>query len=262
MKVPLHVVEARRSRLAALIQAEGYLPIADVCARLAISEATARRDLAVLAGSNAITRTRGGALVEYNQRFPSFRDRLDDSATGKGRIAGAARRMIKPGQTVWLDGGTTTYRIAEILARDPVANLTVVTNNLPVAEILADGLPNKAEIAVHLLGGQYFRRGSLLIGGHALDHLKAWAFDLAFLGAEGMDGEGMWNSQAEIVALQRAVAKRAPRAVFCLDAAKLGRRAPEFLLGWDRVDRLLTDATPAALKRAGISLPAKHLIAA
>ena len=258
MKVPLHVVEARRSRLAALIQAEGYLPIAEVCARLAISEATARRDLAVLAGSNAITRTRGGALVEYNQRFPSFRDRLDDSTAGKARIAAAARRMIKAGQTVWLDGGTTAYRIAETLARDPVPDLTVVTNNLPVAEVLAD----RDEIAVHLLGGQYFRRGSLLIGGHALDHLTAWAFDLAFLGAEGMDDAGMWNSQAEIVALQRAVAKRAPRAVFCLDAAKLGRRASEFLLGWDRVDRLLTDATPAALKAAGIALPAKHLIAA
>lgn len=258
MKVPLHVVNARRNRLAELIQVEGYLPIADVCARLAVSEATARRDLAALAGSKAITRTHGGALADYNQRFPPFQDRLGVATAGKQRIAAAAYGLVKRGQTLWLDGGTTAYRIAEKLALDPVADLTVVTNNLPVADLLAD----RAEIAVHLLGGQYFRRGSLLIGGHALDHLAAWAFDLAFLGAEGMDGEGLWNSQADVVALQRAVARRAPRAVFCLDAAKLGRRAPEFLLGWDRVDRLLTDATPGALKAAGITLSAKHLIAA
>src|SRR5688572_19226460 len=109
MKVPLHIVEARRAQLAGILASEGYLPLAEVCQRLGVSEATARRDLAALAGENAITRTHGGALVEYSQRFPSFRERLAEGDDAKRRIAVAARRLLKGGMTIWCDGGTTVY---------------------------------------------------------------------------------------------------------------------------------------------------------
>ena len=181
MKVSLHIVEARRAQLASILASEGYLPLADVCSRLGVSEATARRDLSALAGENAITRTHGGALVEYNQRFPSFRERLADADDAKRRIAAAARRLITSGMTIWCDGGTTVYRLAEQLADDPVSGLVVVTNSLPVAEMLAD----REDCEVHLLGGRFFRRSSLLIGGHAAENVAAWRFDLAFLGAFG-----------------------------------------------------------------------------
>lgn len=258
MKVPLHIVEARRAQLAGILAAEGYLPLATVCARLGISEATARRDLAALAESNAITRTHGGALVEYNQRFPSFRERLAEADDAKRRIAAAAHRLIRSGMTVWCDGGTTVYRLAELLAARPVRGLVVVTNSLPVAEALAD----REDCEVHLLGGRYFRRSSLLIGGHAAQHLAAWRFDLAFLGAEGLDAQGAWNSQADVTALQRAVAARSAKSVLLADGQKLGRRAPEFLAGWDAFDRVLSDARVSQFKAHGIVIAPGRLTAA
>lgn len=258
MKVSLHIVEARRAQLASMLASEGYLPLADVCSRLGVSEATARRDLSVLAGENAITRTHGGALVEYNQRFPSFRERLANADDAKRRIAAAARRLIKGGMTIWCDGGTTVYRLAEQLADDPVSGLVVVTNSLPVAEMLAD----REDCEVHLLGGRFFRRSSLLIGGHAAENVAAWHFDLAFLGAEGLDAKGAWNSQADMTALQRLVVERSGNTVLLADASKLGCRAPEFLAGWSTFDRVLTDAKPGQLKTHGITLAPGRLIAA
>ncbi|MDX2022029.1 MAG: DeoR/GlpR family DNA-binding transcription regulator [Deltaproteobacteria bacterium] len=258
MKVPLHIVQARRERLAQMLREHSYLPLGQVCARLGISEATARRDLVALEQTQAITRTRGGAISEYNRRFPSFRDRLETGTSSKQRIASAAHKRICANQVVWFDGGTTCYALAQALAAQPVAGLTVVTNNLPAAELLAD----HEEIAVHLLGGQYFRRSSILAGGHALDAVKAWRFDVAFLGAEGLTHEGLWNSVGDVVALQRAVAGAAAETIFCLDADKVGKQAPEFLLPLSEVHQLLTDATAATLAAAGVKLKRKALVAA
>jgi DeoR/GlpR family transcriptional regulator of sugar metabolism len=258
MKVPVHVVNARRARLTELVTREGYLPVAEVCSRLGISEATARRDLAALAKANTITRTHGGALIEYNQRFPSFRERQGQAEGAKRRIARAARTLLQPGMTVWFDGGTTSFQLAELLSAEPVADLVIVTNSMPVADALAD----RDDISVHLLGGQYFRRSSMLLGGRVLANLAEWRFDLACLGAEGLDAAGIWNSQDDIVALQRAVQQRAPCSVVLADAGKIGRRAPAFLGDWHFATHLISDATATQLTEAGVTCPPKHLITA
>lgn len=258
MKVPLHVVLARRGRLAQMLREHSYLPLAEVCERLGISEATARRDLSALEQNRTITRTHGGAISEYNRRFPSFRDRMELGTDSKRRIAAAAHKRIHAGQVVWLDGGTTCYALAQAIAVAPPSELTVVTNNLPAAELLAD----HEQIAVHLLGGQYFRRSSILAGGHAVAAVKHWKFDVAFLGAEGITDEGLWNSVGDVVALQLAVVALTEEAIFCVDAEKVGRQAPIFLLPLAQVHQLLTDAPPAALAAAGVKLRKKTVLAA
>jgi DeoR/GlpR family transcriptional regulator of sugar metabolism len=234
------------------------MPLTDLCSRLNISVATARRDLAVLAREKVITRTRGGALVDFNQRFPSFRERQFRASLAKRQMALAALKLIKPGTTVFFDAGTTTYAIAEALTVQPVSRVIAVTNNLPVAEMLA-AVP---DMDVQLVGGQYLARQSVLFGEQARRCLRLWKLDLAFLGAEGMTQAGIWNSQQDVVAFQRAVVAISPRTVCCLDATKLGQEAPEFLLPWTKVDLLLTDVTAEQLKAAGIKLAKGQLMTA
>ena len=77
MKVPLQIVIARRERLAAMIAEHGYMPVGELCRRLEVSEATARRDLAALANEKKIKRTYGGAVSEFDNRYPSFSERRD-----------------------------------------------------------------------------------------------------------------------------------------------------------------------------------------
>lgn len=94
VKVPLHIVLARRERLAQMIEQHRYLPVKELCRRLEVSEATLRRDLAALVQEKKITRTYGGALSEFNDRFPSFRERQSQGAKAKAKIAAAALAFL------------------------------------------------------------------------------------------------------------------------------------------------------------------------
>ena len=245
MKVSLHIVEDRRHRLADYLRRHAYAPLQAVCAEFGVSEATARRDLAILAGRNEIVRTYGGALTEFTQRFPSFRERERVHARAKRRIAAAARAHIPPGTTCYLDFGTTIFALAGELRRRPVRGLRVVTNNLPVAELLSGSAP---DLRVHLLGGELLPRQSVLLGAAARKALRFHAIDLAFISAEGADAAGVWNTQEEVAALQQTLLTQAARSILCLDASKIGRTAPAFLAPWDRFDRLITDAPAARLR--------------
>jgi len=248
VKVPLHIVLARRDRLAKLIEQERYLPVKELCKRLDVSEATARRDLAALVQDKRITRTYGGALSEFNDRFPSFRERRSQGSSAKSRIAKHALLLIRPGGTYFFDSGTTLFALAEAFREQPVGEVRIVTSNLPVAEILA----MIQGVQVFLLAGQLFHHQSTLLGETAKRSVEYWNFDLAFLSAEGMTAAGLWNSQEEIVEQQKAVLRRSQRNVFCLDSSKLDRTAPHFLVPWTAVGALLTDASPARLEKAGV----------
>lgn len=258
MRIPQHLVEARRRQLASLLQQTGYLPVNELCRRLEISEATVRRDLAALAGEKKITRTYGGAVVHFDRRFPSFKQRQLRAAEAKRRIALQARRLIEPGFTVYLDVGTTAFAIAELLQEQPVKPLTVVTSNLPVADVLA----GCEGVRVHLLGGELLPRQSALLGEMGRRVLPMWTFDLALLSAEGLTAEGLWNTDKVVIQHQRAAMRRSRKNVFCVDATKLGHKAAQFLMKWNTTIYLLTDARREQLGRSKISIrPEQHIAA-
>ncbi|MEI8233389.1 MAG: DeoR/GlpR family DNA-binding transcription regulator [Verrucomicrobiota bacterium] len=254
MKVPLHIVKARRERLAAMIAQYGYMPVSELCRRLQVSEATARRDLVALAEEKKIKRTYGGAISEFDNRYPSFAERIDTARRAKSQIAAAAVASLAPGLTIYLDCGTTIYAIAEAFRARPVTPMTVITSNIPVGEMLA-AIPG---VNVFLLAGQLLPRQSTLLGEAAVKSLQFWRFDVAFLSAEGMDASGIWNSQTAIVEQQKVVVNRSARAVFCLDSSKLNRQAPDILLPWRRVEMLLTDAPFEKLAAVGIMMEAEQ----
>lgn len=253
MRVPIHVVEARRQKLASLIERYRYLPVGELCRRLGVSEATARRDLAELASKNKVKRTHGGALVEFNERFPSFHERQNAGAKGKAKVARQAARFLKPGGTYFLDSGTTIFALAEVFRENPVVPMTIVTSNIPVGELLSS-IP---ELQVYLTGGQILGRQSVLLGETARRSLEFWNFDLAFLSAEAANQDGIWNSQDMIVQQQLVAVRRSAHTIYCLNGSKIGGSAPFLLKKWADVDFLLTDAPKDKLARAGIN---SHLV--
>jgi len=248
MKVAASVVAARRKSLAALLENHRYLPLAEVCSRLRISEATARRDLRVLERELRITRTYGGALSSFDATYASFATRRSLNRQAKARIAAKALRYIRPGSTCFFDSGTTIFALAEALYREPVARLRAVTNNLPVAEMLG----RCPGIEVHLLGGLFLQRQSILLGEGACISARQWKFDLAFLGAEGIGAEGIFASDGEVAAFQRTLLDRATRVMVCAHAAKLERRSGILLAPWSPLIHLVTDAHTAQLDKGGI----------
>ena len=249
MRVPIHIVEARREKLAALIERYRYLPIGELCRHLGVSEATVRRDLAELASRNKVKRTHGGALAEFNERFPSFNERQASASRYKAKVGRKAASFLKPGGTYFLDSGTTIFALAEAFRESPVSPLTIVTSNIPVGELLSS-IP---ELTVCLTAGQILGRQSVLLGETARRSLEFWSFDLAFLSAEAANQDGIWNSQDSIVQQQLVAIRRSAHAVYCLDSSKIGTAAPFLLKKWTDVDFLLTDASDEKLAKAGIN---------
>ncbi len=256
MKMPLHVVLARRERAARLLSEHQYLPISELAKRLGVSVATARRDLVALAGDRQITRTYGGALSDFNSRFPSFRYRHAQHTQEKNKLAQKALPLLRPESVLYMDSGTTLYAFAELLSRSPVTPLRVITPNLPAAELLST-VPG---IEVILLGGRLLGRQSVLLGDIALRSLQEWRFDLALMSAEAFDAKGIWNSRPEVIELQRAALARSRKHVFLLGASKLGSTAPHFLLPWKEVHRLFSTAPLASIQKADLPRGAQKKI--
>lgn len=250
MRVPQHIVDARRERLRGLIRHDGFLPIADICRSLRISEATARRDLSAIEADGHITRTYGGALADYNTSFASLGERAKRARTAKAMIGRAAIKQTPSGGTIFLDAGTTVMAIARLIARRRNQALTVVTNNLAIASVLG-GAPG---VTLHLLGGVFLHRQATLFGDKAVGALREWNFDVALLGGEGMNSDGIWNSHPDVVRLQRAALERARESIFCLDSSKLNQVTPHRVANWKEVGHLVTDASPEQLQAARIPL--------
>lgn len=219
-----------------LLRARGYLPVAEICRRFNVSEATARRDLVALAGQKTVVRTFGGALADYERRFTPFSDRLNVAARAKAKIGAAAVEQVSPGMTVFIDAGTTLFALANLLRRRPM-QMRIVTHSLAVAECLS----NVREIQIDLLGGRLVANQSVLLGDETLWALRRYRFDWAFLGVEAFNEEAFWNSSDEVVAVQRAVVERAEHHAVCADAGKLNAGAPALLLKWPDLDTLITN---------------------
>ncbi|MEM7806788.1 MAG: DeoR/GlpR family DNA-binding transcription regulator [Planctomycetota bacterium] len=253
-KVAQHIVEARRARAAALLREHRYLGVGEVAKRLGVSENTARRDLAVLAERSQAQRTFGGAvaasdhLQDWNRRFASFAARLESAADAKRAVADRAAKLIESDMTVFVDAGSTGAFVAEALAAMSVRGVTVFTHSLAVAARLG-----RAEhVVVQVLGGRLLARQAALLDESTLEHASALRCDLAILGAEAFDASGAWNSINEVVDLQRRVIVASDTTAVCCDATKCSRRAPALLAGWDEIDLLVTDASAADLRRAGV----------
>lgn len=258
MRVPQHIVDARRERLRGLIRHDGFLPIGDICRALAVSEATARRDLSAIEADGHITRTYGGALADYNTSFASMGERAKRARSAKALIARTAIEHAPRQGTLFLDAGTTIMALARLLARRPHQELTVLTNSLAIASVLG-GAPG---VTLHLLGGVFLHRQATLFGDKAVGALREWTFDVAFLGGEAMDAQGIWNSHPEVIRLQRAALSRARKTLFCLDATKLGHLTPHRVAEWKEVGYLVTDASPAQLQAASVPLKKSQLFSA
>jgi DeoR/GlpR family transcriptional regulator of sugar metabolism len=257
MRVPRDVVDRRRKALRKLIQGDGFLTLTNVCRRLQISEATARRDLVAIESEGHITRTYGGAIADYNRAFASLDERSRKARIAKSQIAEKAAALIPRTGTVFLDAGTTILALARVISyRDDLTHLVVVTNSLAAASVLS----NAAAVELHVLGGMFLNHQAALMGDHAIRSVDQWTFDAAFLGAMGMDATGIGNSHESIADFQKAILRQSGEIYFCMDTSKVGRAAPYRVTPWKRISALITDASARRLSAHGIALESSRLL--
>lgn len=223
----------------------------EMCDILRISPATARRDFGRLADSGEVERTWGGCAQVQREVMPAFDARKTRCLPEKRAIAKLAAQGVKDGDSVLIDGGTTTACLAEFLAYKRVQ---VITNSIAVAQKIEQARGLGAGAEVFLTGGRLYPQSNLLLGSQARAMLRPYHTKWLFLSAGGVDEGGVTNHNEEIVEMELAMLEQAKKVVLLADHEKMGRRSLCSLCGWDRVDVLVTDdQSQKWLRKAGLA---------
>lgn len=235
-------IDDRRAQVLAAVERHGFARVADLSAAFGVSTVTVRADLDALEVEGSVRRVRGGAMpagaVGPGER--SFEETQVEAAPQKARIARAAADLVEPGMSVLLDVGTTTAAIArELVRRDDLRDVTVVTNGLSIALALEPAIPR---IQVVLTGGTLRPLQHSLVaplGDLLLSRIHA---DLALIGCNGVDAvAGITNVNLPEAEVKRSMVASAARVVVVADGSKIGRASLGEVASVQEVDLVITD---------------------
>lgn len=233
----------------------GTVRVAALAARLDVSEMTVRRDIDALDAGGLLLRVHGGAARtdSFSALEPGFAVKSTRELDAKAAIAAAALELIRPGMTVFLSGGTTTFELARILPRN--LGITVATNSIMVAHSLAAAQPDAPDGSTGAGSGGQPRHGirTLILGGErtpsealvgplAAQAAKAIAADLCFMGVHGMDVDAGITSPNMLEAeVNAAMIAGSAKLVVLADATKYGMVGLAGIATLSAVDILITD---------------------
>lgn len=178
-------------------------------------------------------RTRGGAAYTGEHITP-FEERGTAALPQKQRIGRAVAEEIEAGDTVLLDGGTTTLEVARCLAGK---SLQVVTNSLPIANLLV----NQPNIELILIGGYLYPRTGIALGPLAAAALTDLHVNRVVMSCGGITEKGLFNSNTLLVDCERQMLDAAVEVWVVADSTKFGRTALAHLCSLSTVTRLFTD---------------------
>jgi DeoR family transcriptional regulator, fructose operon transcriptional repressor len=244
----------RQNEILKLLEVKGQMSVADISNHFNVSEDTVRRDLDALAERGALTRTHGGAvtITALVNRDSPFLQRLNARTAEKQRIGRAAAALISDGETLIINGGSTTRLFAAELSRQ---YLTVVTNNLSIPGVLASELIRD----VYVMGGQFRPEAQVTIGPVLASGIQI-SVDTAVVGVGGVTArEGLTTTVLEEASMIAAMMAAARRTIVLADSSKLGKHSFAQIAGLNAMQILVTDAEPsqdlaAALSDASVQL--------
>ncbi|MEU5837925.1 DeoR/GlpR family DNA-binding transcription regulator [Streptomyces diacarni] len=244
--------ESRHEELLRILREEGVLPVVEIARRLRVSEATARRDVSDLSGAGRLRRVYGGALAREPAERPFAEEEVDD-LPAKDAVAAGAAALVEDGETVLLDIGTTTLRLARLLHG---RKITLVTSSLAVYEELR----SDETVTLVLLGGEVRRNYRSLVGNLTRAALREIYADRVFLGTSGVlpDGRVLDTTQVE-VPVKQALLGAARQAVLLATARKFPGTGSARVCQATDIDMLITGqasdpATLAAFREADVEV--------
>lgn len=234
--------------MAELVLVRGRARIGELAQHFGVTEPTVRKDLSVLQEQGLLKRTHGGALALRPLVERGFTDRKATNPASKDIIAAACLRLLKDGDSVFLDSGTTVDAIAKALAdatnRAGPLRLSILTNSVGVATTLAD-MPG---IDCSLLGGQLRPMEGAVVGTLALESLQRFTVTTAFIGASGFSELGISVGTVAEAAVKAAAIERARRVVLAIDHSKVGATDFARICELDELDVVVMDVTTPAVE--------------
>ncbi|WP_298610088.1 DeoR/GlpR family DNA-binding transcription regulator [uncultured Thiothrix sp.] len=229
------LTKQRHQYLLDLLQQQGQVIAKTIAEELALSEDTIRRDLRELAKQGLVQRVHGGALP-ISPALGDFNTRLQIGSEEKAQIAKAAVSLIQAGQTIFLDGGTTTQQVVRQLPKD--LTLTVVTHSPSIALDLV-AYPN---IEVILIGGKLFKHSIVTVGASALEAIHQLRVDLYFMGVTGVHASyGLTTGDLEEATMKRAISQQAAETIVLASSEKLDKVSPYTICAMHAVSSVMVN---------------------
>lgn len=229
------LVEERRQKMSDLVNSRGFVPLPELVAQIGVSESTVRRDLDYLHEAGILRRTHGGAIaVGESVALPAFDERTSRQAKEKRKIGQRMASLIQDGETVLLDGGTTTLEVARLLIG---RSLQVVTNSLPIASLLA----SSRETDLVLIGGFVYPKTGVALGTLAVQAMKDLHVHRLVMSVGGLNQRGLYNGNLLLVETEKAMMRCADETNVVADHTKFGQQALAFLDDWSGIDRVIVD---------------------
>lgn len=227
--------EERRARLAEYLRQAEFASLEELVRQVDASVSTVRRDLMALEDAGAIRRTHGGARLAGGKVEEFSFTRLNTrEVEEKERIGEACAALIGMRQSLILDAGSTVFHVANHLEqKEP----QIFTNSLPVANRFA----SSKEVEVVISGGVVYPRLGVLVGPLAERAFSEMHADVAIMGGSGITEDGIYNSHALLIGLQRTMIRAARKVIFCLDHSKFGRKSMSHLCRLDEIHAVVTD---------------------
>jgi DeoR/GlpR family transcriptional regulator of sugar metabolism len=246
--------DERQRQIAAIISQLGHQSVEALASRFAVSAETIRRDLAFLVETSAVQKVHGGARALRMHAEGSFEERMAEDATAKKMIGQKLAALIEPGETLFIDTGTTTLSCAEALKS--VTGLTIITNSVRIAQ--AFGLSGDTKVI--LLGGRFAAGNGQSVGATTIAQIAEFRADRAILTPAAIDPEvGIMDSDLDEAQVARAMYTHARSTVVVAASSKFGRRAVHRVCRFQEVDILVTDqlatgALASLLHDAGVTV--------
>jgi DeoR/GlpR family transcriptional regulator of sugar metabolism len=236
----------RQTLILERVREEGAVRVSDLVRTLGVSDMTVRRDLELLHERGLLEKVHGGAAaIEGSSLFePGFTIKSSLMETEKELIAGIAASLVTPGTAIALSAGTTTFALAKRLTDVP--GLTVLTNSVPVADVLhLDGRTDQTVI----LSGGVRTPSDALVGPFAVDVIRSLHVDIVFMGSHGIDPVSGFTTPNILEAeTNRALIEAGRRLVVVADHTKWGVIGVSSVAPLGAADTIISDGglDPAA----------------
>lgn len=238
----------RQEQIVSQIRRNGAVRIHELTKQFGVSVETIRRDLLELERQDCLHRVHGGAVgIAVAKQYHRLEERTEENPQKKEELSGYAAGLIREGDVLMVDSGSTAIAFAKMLAEE-FERLTVITYSLHVFEILK----KKEGFTLYLCAGAYLRDENAFCGQWALQMLEQFHAKTAFLFPSAISLQnGIMDYDQELYHLQRAMMKHADRSVFLADSDKFEKSA---LLKLADVNEAVTFVTDSGLRKEILEL--------
>jgi DeoR family fructose operon transcriptional repressor len=226
--------QLRKHKILEILETKDSAEVPELALKLGISEITVRRDLNILAKENLLLRTHGGA-VKIGLTKVAFSQKTEINTEAKDEICKKATRLIQEGDVVFLDCGSTVFRICKYIKNKKIK---VVTNSLPVLNELLG-----SEVHVNFAGGEIDPERQAAHGKIATEHIARYKADIAFVGIDGISiANGLSANSEKEAEMTLAMANNAKTTYFLCDSTKFEKDKYLPFARIDFVKNIITDS--------------------